>query len=129
MSTTNDAILYSMGIRHVAVTDNQSALNTAQGQGTPVIGSLFRVTNSVANGACTLKSSLTNEAQAMVFVINDSPNTIKVFSSVGENQSGSANASLSIPTGQSGVFVRIPVQTSKGGGGGGTLDWRSAVIA
>lgn len=128
MSTANDALLYNLGIEGFPTTGDQTANQTTQALGTPVIGSVLRVVSAVANGACTLKSSLSNEASPMVFVVNDSTQAIKVFPSVGESQGGTANASLSIPAGQSAVFVRVPVQTIKGGGGGGTLDWRSAVI-
>jgi hypothetical protein len=128
VSVANDSLLYSLGLAGFPVTDNQSALLLTQATGVAVIGDAFRVTNSVSNGACVLKSSVSNESCPLVFVVNDSPNTIKVFCSPGENLGGSLNASLSIPTGQSGIFVRVPVQVQKGGGGGGTADFRAAVI-
>jgi hypothetical protein len=128
MSVANDSLLYSLGLAGFPVTDAQSAPVTSQTTGTPIIGDAFRVISAVANGACILKSSLSNEACPLVFVVNDSGSTIKVFPSPGENQGGSLNASLSIPSGQSGIFVRVPVQVQKGGGGGGTADWRSNVI-
>jgi hypothetical protein len=129
MTVANDSLLYNLALAGFPVTDDQSAGLTTQTTGTPIIGDAFRVTTSAgANGACILKSSLSNEACPLVFVINDSPNTIKVFPTPGESQGGSANASLSIPAGQSGIFVKVPVLVQKGGGGGGTTDWRSAVI-
>jgi hypothetical protein len=130
MSTANDSLLYNLGLVGFPVTDNTSATVTAsqQNTGTAVVGDAFRVTNSNANGACVLKSSLSNEASPLTFVVNDSPNTIRVYAAPGENMGGVLNSFLAIPTGQSGIFVRVPVQVQKGGGGGGTADWRSAVI-
>jgi hypothetical protein len=130
MSVANDSLLYNLGLAGFPVTDNQSATAVAsqQATGTPVIGDAFRVTNSAANGSCVLKSSLSNEACPLVFVINDSPNTIRIYAAPGENMGGVLNSFLAIPSGQSGIFVRVPVQVQKGGGGGGTADWRSAVI-
>jgi hypothetical protein len=128
MSVANDSLLYNLALQGFPCTDDQSAMNTTQVLGTPVIGDLFRVIKSATNGSLMLKSSISNEASPLIFVVNDSPNTIVVFPFVGESQGGSTNASLSIPTGQSGVFVRVPPQVQRGGGGGGTGDWRSAVI-
>jgi hypothetical protein len=130
MSVANDSLLYNLGLQGFPVTDNQAALNAnSQTTAVAVIGDAFRVTTSVANGSCVLKSSISNEASPLIFVINDSPNTIKVYPSVGETEGGAANSPLSIPAGQSGIFVRVPPQIAKGGGGNqGTGDWRVAVI-
>jgi hypothetical protein len=129
MSTANDSLLYNLALQGFAVTDDQNCGQTTQTLATPIIGDLFRVTTSVSNGSAQLKSSISNEASPLIFVVNDSPNTIKVFPFVGETEGGVANASLSIPTGQSGIFVRVPPQVSKGGGVvQGTGDWRIAII-
>jgi hypothetical protein len=128
MSTANDSLLYNLALNGFPVTDDVSATSTAQSTATAVVGDLVRVIQSVANGALVLKSSLSQDAPPLAFVVNDSGNAIKVFAFTGEFLNGVANGSLSIPGGQSGIFVRVPPQVAKGGGGGGTLDWRSAVI-
>jgi|SRR5579883_1934261 len=128
MSLANDSLLANLALQGFAVTDNQAAQNTAQATGTSIVGDLFRVTTAVNNGACVLKSSISNEASPLVFVVNDSASTIKVYPAVGESMGGTTNASLSIPSGQSGIFVRVPPQVQRGGGGGGNGDWRNAVI-
>jgi hypothetical protein len=131
MSTTNDAMLYNLGVDAFPVVDNLAAMNAnAQNTATPLLGAANRVVTSVSNGSCILPSILSNaSSNALLFVVNDSPNTIKVYPAAGENQNGVANATLSVPTGQSAIFMKVPPATSKGGGGGGTTDWRSAVIA
>jgi hypothetical protein len=129
MSTANDALLYNLAISGFPVTDDAGAPNAnSQSTGTPVVGDLLRVVTSVSNGSVTLKSSVSNDAPPLCFVVNDSPNTIKVYPFSGESLNGTLNLALSVPSGQSGIFVRIPPATSRGGGGGGTVDWRAAVI-
>jgi hypothetical protein len=128
MSTANDSLLYTLALAGFPVTDDVALSSTAQATAAPVIGDLARVVTSVANGAMMLKSSVSGEAPPICFVVNDSANAVKVFPFVGESLNGTANNSLSIPSGQSGVFIRVPPQIAKGGGGGGTIDWRSAVI-
>lgn len=129
MSTANDSLLYNLALQGFPVTDDQNCGQTTQTLGTPIIGECFRVTTAVSNGTAQLKSSISNEAAPLIFVINDSANTIKVYPFVGETQAGVANGSLSIPTGQSGIFVRVPPQVAKGGGvNQGTGDWRVAII-
>jgi hypothetical protein len=89
---------------------------------------LNRITLAVANGGCILPSIVSGEAAWIVFVVNDSANTIKVGAFAGETINSVSTATdlsagvLSIPSGQSGIF--IPVPNSKGA----TTDWRSAVI-
>lgn len=131
MSTANDALLYNLGITGFPVFDDVliGAANITQALALPVFGELARVISSPAtNGSMILKSSLSNDAPPLAFVVNDSANTIRVFSFAGENLNGSLNGSLSIPSGQSGIFIKVPPATTKGGGGGGTTDWRAAAI-
>jgi hypothetical protein len=134
MSVANDALLVALGQNGFPVFDNQSAPTTTQGTATRCIGQVTRFTASVAGGsaAAVLPSLLSEEVQGMLFVINDTPNTMKVFPFTGETEGGVANQSLSIPTGQSGVFISVTAaKTGKGGGiapGSFTNDWRAAVI-
>jgi hypothetical protein len=136
MSVANTALLYNLGLEGFAVSDGLVAsVAGARSTAMRLPSQLNRVTLSPANGACILPSILSGEAAWIVFVINDSANTIVVGAAAPGGGGASqetingvatpANYStgvLSIPAGQSGIFV--PVPNSKGT----TLDWRSAVI-
>jgi hypothetical protein len=126
MSTANTALLYSLGIDGFLVTDDLVAGGTTQATANRLPGALNRCVVAATNGGFMLPSILSGEGAWITFVINDSPNAIKIYPFLSatspETQGGVANAFLSIPAGQSGIF--IPVPNSKGG----TLDWRSAVI-
>jgi hypothetical protein len=129
MSIANDSLMYVLGLLGFALDDNLRLTQTSQALADPVRSEVNRITSAVANGAMQLKSSLSNDAPPVCFVLNDSAQTVKVFPATGENQGGVANASLSIPAGQGGIFIRVPVQTARAGGAvNATLDWRSAVI-
>jgi hypothetical protein len=128
MSTTNDSAMYNLGILAFALNDNNSANSTTQATATPIIGEIFRVLQSVASGIVLLKSILTKEAPPVVFVLNDSPNTIIANCWPGEKLNGVTNGTLSIASGAFGFFMQVPTQIARGGGGGGTLDWRAAVV-
>jgi hypothetical protein len=107
MSTANDSLFYNLGMDGFICQDGIGAPNAnSQGTAWPLLSAATRVTTSVANGSLILKSILSGEASPnpLMWVINDSPNTIKVFPASGENQNGVANAALSIPSGQSGFF-------------------------
>lgn len=136
MSVANTALLYNLGVEGFLVSDDLSAgPATARATALRLPSQLNRVTVSVANGACCLPSIISGEAAWIVFVVNDSPNTIVVGAaapgggaSTQETINGTATTSnygagtLSIPSGQSGIFVPVP------NGKGGTLDWRAAAI-
>jgi hypothetical protein len=131
MSVANDALLLALGLDGFAVLDNQSANATTQATATRVTGVVTRFTVVGASGAAVMPSLLTNEAAQIVFVINDAPtNALLVFPAGGETRNGSLNSSLSVPAGQSAIFIKVNgAQLGKGGGQGtATNDWRSAVI-
>jgi hypothetical protein len=96
---------------------------SAQGTAQPVVGLQTRVKVSAASGSLVLGSLLSRETPVQFhFVVNETAGAVLVYSALGETQNGVANASLSIPSGQSAIFV--PVANSAG-----TIDWRSSVIA
>lgn len=136
MSIANDALLVTLGQNQFPVYDGLGSLVTTQAGATRLTGAVNRAVGTaagviVANGAFVLPSMLSLEADSsMVFVINDTSQTIKVFPATGETNGGTLNASTSIPTGQSGIFIRVyGASVGKGGGQGtATNDWRSAVI-
>jgi len=129
MSTTNDALLVALAADGFTVLDDLGAPNAAnQNTGTALPGPANRFTTSVATGSATLKSIISNECSFLCFVINDSPNSMNVYPFPGEKMNGVANAAFAVPAGQSGFFLRIPPTIGRGGGGGGTNDWRPAVV-
>jgi hypothetical protein len=128
MSQTNDALLYNLALSGFPVNDNISCPNaSSQATATRATGDAVRVTNSVANGSMILPSILSQEAPPLIFVINDSPNAIKVYpflSTVSpESMNTTNNAALTIAAGGWGMFVKIPPLTQKGGGTQGTSNW------
>lgn len=129
MSVANTALLYNLGSRgHPFVDDILAGVASARATAPRLPSQINRVTSAPANGALCLPSILSGEAAAIVYVINDSSQAISIGASAGETVNGvTTNGSystgtLSIPAGQSGIFVPVP------NGKGGTLDWRSAVI-
>lgn len=123
MSTANTALVFNLAMNGYLIDDDKVAgAANAQGTANRLLGQCNRCVSAVANGSFILPSILSGEAAWMVFVVNDSLNTIKVFCAAGENLNGVANASLSVPSGQAGIFIPVPNSH------GGTTDWRSAVI-
>lgn len=123
MTTINVALLFALGNERMPVMDVSAGPASAQLIAQPMLWRAVRVKEAVANGSLVLKSILSEEAPNYCFVINDSGQTIKVYCAAGENLNGSANASLSIPTGESAIFIPVPNEA------GGTTDWRAAAIA
>jgi len=100
----------------------------ASAQGTAVLATptVVRVTKSVASGSLILPSILTNEADPMTIVINDSGQTVLVYAAKGESMDGSLNGNRSVATGGVAFFLRVRDAEAVGGGAG--PDWRSNVI-
>jgi hypothetical protein len=132
MSVANDALLQSLGQNDFQVLDTQNAFNTTQGTASKCPGNVTRFTTVASGGAAVLPSLLTNEAGPIAFVINDGANALSVYPFTGETRNGSANSALSVPAGQSAIFIKVSAsQIAKGGGivpGSLVNDWRSAVI-
>src|SRR5258708_34961232 len=132
---TSDALLEALAADGWPVGDEVfigGAGGTTQAAGLPFKSAAHRVTaNGTASAAMTLKSLLSNEAPGLVWLINDSANTIAVFCFAGEKMNGVANASFAVTAGNSAIFVAVPTQIKRKGGasGGATLDWRSALIS
>ena len=132
MSIANDALLQGLGQGTLPVHDGRVATGTTQGTATRLSGRVNRFTLVASGGAAVLPSLLTNEAAAVNFVINDGVNALNVFPFTGETRNGTLNSALSVPVGQSAVFIKVTAtQIAKGGGvapGSIANDWRSAVI-
>jgi hypothetical protein len=124
MSLVNTTLKNTLHMYRFVMNDNLAAAgNAVQTAATPVPGSASRCTLSgAAANSFILDRILSGEAaDELIFMINDSANTINVFPAVGENQNGAANAGLAIAAGKSAIFVRI--SNDQGG-----PDWRSAVL-
>jgi hypothetical protein len=132
MSIPNDALLVALGQEQFPVFDGQSANNTTQGTATRCTGSVTRFTIVASGGAAVMPSLLTGEAGPIAFVINDGANALSVYPFTGETRNGTLNSALSIPVGQSAIFIKVTAsQIAKGGGivpGSFANDWRSVVI-
>jgi len=129
MSLGNDTMMWNLVQLGITISDNQSLAATGQTAAVRVIGQAYRVTKSVANGSCVLGSRLSGEGNELTIVINDSANTIVVWTWPNENMSGVLNSNLSIPAGQSGIFFPVPVAVPRAGlANTNPIDWRCAVV-
>jgi hypothetical protein len=132
MSIPNDALLVALGQEQFPVLDGQSANNTTQATASKCPGSVTRFTIVASGGAAVMPSLLTGEAGPIAFVINDGVNALLVYPFTGETRNGTLNSALSIPAGQSAIFIKVTAsQIAKGGGiapGSFANDWRSAII-
>lgn len=132
---TNDALyeqLMELGIMPGDEINLFAGAGTTQAAGVPVKGMLHRIVAcSVASASLTMKSVLSNDAPSFVWLINDSPNTVAVFSFPGDHMNGTLNGNQTIATLTAALFMSIPVLVRRKGGasGGGTTDWRAATLA
>lgn len=104
-------------------------------------GQLHRVTVSIANAAIQLRSILENDNPQLVFIVNDTANTVQVFphkaigggaTDTGESMNGVANAAFNITANNSAIFVSSLVQPKRKGGGTGStpaLNWSAALLS
>jgi hypothetical protein len=129
VSVANTALLYNLGLEGFSVTDDLVAgVAAARATACRLPSQLNRFISSPANGTAILPAIVSGEAAWIVFVVNDTAQTMKVGAAPGETVNSVSTASdmsagiLAIPSGQSGIFVPVP------NGKGGTLDWRSAII-
>lgn len=145
MSALNNDYLYEiLGGQGFAAGDDivlPAGSGTTQATaGVIVKGQLHRVTVSIANAAMLLKSVLSNDNPQLVFVINDTPNTVQVFPykavaagavDTGEAMNGVANAGFSITANNAAIFVSSLVQPKRKGGASGStpaLNWSAALL-
>ncbi len=127
MSVANTALLYNLGLLAFPVVDNlSSTVAAAQAGATALVGELHRVTKAASTGSFILKSLTSEEAPPLVFVVNDSAQTINVYPTVGETMNGGANTAFQITAGTSGIFIAI--STAQLAKGASSVDWRAALI-
>lgn len=122
MSVTNIALAYNLGLEGYCIYDGVIPTGTTQATALRITAQATRTVGGATNSGLILPSILSGEAPGIVWVLNDGPNAIKVYTAAGENHNGGSNAFLSIAAGAAAVFM--PVFNSKGG----TIDWRSAVL-
>lgn len=108
--------------------------------GYPVKDQCHHVTTcSVASAALVLKSIMSNDNPGMVFIVNDSANTIVVFpfkaSAAGAVDNveliNGATGGFAITSLNSAIFTASLVQQKRKGGAGGTtpeLNWSAALL-
>lgn len=130
MSLANDSLLLALAQEGFTTQECTAPDANAQGKGVRVNSTVMRVVAGVSNGSITLGSLLSNDAASPLgWIVNDSPNTIKLFPFTGESQNGVANASLSIATGAAAFYYKEPASTGKGGGSTGTTNWHSSAVS
>ena len=73
----------------------------AQAAATPIKNAVSRVTVATASGSLILPDILTNVAEDMIWVLNDTAQTINVFPFVSSSINGAANTALALTAGPS----------------------------
>jgi hypothetical protein len=114
--TTNTSLIGHLG-RHGYTLDDARTTGPASTQATaaPLLSSATRFTGSVANGSAILGDMLTNNKnETLVYVVNDSPNSIVVYP-FGSQTINGGTTPLTIAAAGFGLFVRIF----------SALDWRA----
>lgn len=116
MSTTNTSLMGHLGRHRFSLDDNKTAgTASSQSGATAITSQVSRVTSAISNGSVILQDMLTKVAPTIVWVINDSANTIQAYPFSGQNVNGSLNAALAIAAGGFGFFSRVEAN----------LDWRA----
>jgi hypothetical protein len=109
MTAINDAVLRcgrDQVFRFAFLNDNLgSAVNAAQAGATPLTSAFNRITTGAATASFILKSMLNEEAPRLCIVVNDGPNSINVYPTVGETMNGVANASLAFAAGATSLLL------------------------
>jgi hypothetical protein len=128
MSAVNIAAIFCAGTDLNPIHDDLLGAGTTQAGATPIRQRVSRVIGGAGNSGLVLPAIGTGEATISPYwVINDGPNTIKVYCALGEKMNTSLNASLSLTAGQTGVF--IPVGNQIAAAANAPLDWKSAAIS
>lgn len=144
MSTlNNDYILEQLAVQGFVQGEEiylpTGSLTTQQG-GYPVKGQLHHITFcNVANASLVMKSIMSNDNPGMVFLINDSANTVVVFpfKAFGTGATDTAEtvnggASFSVTSNNAAVFISSLVQPKRKGGSSGStpsLNWVAALLS
>lgn len=120
MSVTNSNLLIHLGRMRYNIDDDRSGgALAAQAGAAPLLNAATRCTvSSAATASFILPDILTNEADGIIWVLNDSANSINVYPFIGQNMNGGANAALAVAAGGFGVFSRVS----------STSDWRAAAF-
>ncbi len=120
MSTATVALMGHLARHGFTIDDDLvGGALAAQAGATPLTRNVSRCTkSSAATASFILRDMLTNNAPSLVFVLNDSANSINVYPFVGQNINGSLNTALAVAAGGFAMFSRVMA----------TLDWRAAAF-
>lgn len=120
MSATNTTLMGHLARHGFTLDDNRSGgALAAQAGAAPITRNVTRCTiSSAATASFILRDILTNDTDSMMWVINDSANSINVYPFVGQNINGALNTALAVAAGGFAFFSRIQA----------TLDWRAAAF-
>lgn len=131
MTVATDAVRAFLTQLGATLDDNLTALAGGAQSSSPRLKSEGNRFTKVATAAdsCQLPNLGTMEAGGTArVVVNDTANALAVFPSAGESINAlAANASFSVPAGQSGIFIP-PAPAASGGATTILPVWRAAVI-
>lgn len=115
MSTTNTSLLGHLGRQRFSLDDDKTAGSaSSQAGATAITSAVSRITSAVASGSVVLRDMLTNDAPSpLMWVLNDSANTIQIYPFGAQTINGSANP-LAVVAGGFAFLSRVQAN----------LDWR-----
>jgi len=119
-ATTTAMMLAAQGPWPTVTIDNLTAF-AGGGQTAPCMrGQVHRFVRVLSTGdsACLPSLAQRDESARMIWVVNDSSNSMNVFAFVGDTMNGSLNGSLAVAAGAVGMFLKVDA----------TLDWRGHVL-
>jgi hypothetical protein len=112
MSTTNNAILFLKSQAEGASTvEVSSSAAASQGTATRLTNNLSRCKQAVSTGSFILPSILSGEASREMWLVNDSAVAVNVYPAKSEKVNGNVDTALSVPAGQTGLFIPILAST------------------
>lgn len=127
MSTTNNAVMFVVGgnLQGSFTAELVGGPAATQNTATRINSPLTHVLKSPSTGSFILPSILNGEANELMWVVNDTGNTINVYPAVGEKTNGTPNAAFQITANIAAVFVPVLNSTANYPS---TLDWRCTLI-
>ncbi len=113
MSYTTDGFVYIKGLDGGTITDDVVPAGSTQAGANPSgLNEVIRVTQGSSNQGIILPSVNYLDNSGIIYVVNDGPNTIKVYPAAGEQINAlGANAAVSLATGTVGIFMPLKPAT------------------
>ena len=136
VSNTNNGLMSALDGPWPVKLNDSILLSAATGQAAAsavLRGNANRIVSSGGAAASCILPAMANwdQGASLVFVINDSANSINVFCAPGDTMNGSSNGSLAVAAGAFAVFLFRPPNTSlnqQSVAVNSVADWRGAAI-